>query len=119
MSLNWFLSMSFWMPISRMGLAIYLVSLSAVIVVIGSQKTPYVFDSLETWHMFNGDLVLVLIFSTVLYLMLEAPIMSLERNIYAIFAPKPKEPALPGTIGWQPLEEEPEVEKPLPERSWF
>lgn len=112
--INWFFSLGFWMPFARMGVAIYLVSLSAQMVIIASQKTPYVFDSLETWQAFNGDMVVVLIFASMVYLMLEAPLMVLEKSIYDIFAPKPKKATL---VGLQ--DEEPEVIKPPPSRSWF
>lgn len=108
------------MPFARMGLAIYLVSLSAQIVIIASQKTPYVFDSLETWHAFNGDLVIVLIFAALTYLLLEAPLMVLEKSIYDLYHkltnPKSKKTVMPGTFGYQ---EEPEIIKPPPNRSWF
>lgn len=115
--INWFFSLGFWMPFARMGVAIYLVSLSAQMVIVASQKTPMVFDNLENFHAFNGDMVIVLIFATMVYLMLEAPLMVLEKSIYAMFAPKTKKAALPGTLGWQ--EVEPEVIKPKPSRSWF
>jgi hypothetical protein len=114
-AVNWFFSLGFWMPFARMGVAIYLVSLSAQMVIIASQKTPYVFDNLETWHAFNGDMVVVLIFATMVYLMLEAPLMVLEKGIYDLFAPKQKKAALPGTFG----QEEAEVVKPPPSQSWF
>jgi hypothetical protein len=121
--LNWFLSLSFWIPIARMGLAIYLVSLSAQMVVIASQKTPLVFDRTENWHAFNGDLILVLIFSSLVYLMLEAPLMVVEKYIYDTITPPPpvlKPTALPGTLGFNvPEEEAPPAPRRKPTQSWY
>ena len=80
--INWILSLSIWMPLSRMGLSVYIVSLSAQMVIIASQKTPLVFGSMELLHAFDGDLVLVFIFSTVTYLMIERPIMRFMQHLF-------------------------------------
>lgn len=117
---NWFFSLSFWMPFARMGLAIYLVSVSAQMVIIASQKTPYVFDRTEIFHAFNGDLAIVLIFSTLVYLMLEAPLMVTLKYINEKISPPPKTPkvtAIPAdTDGFHVDIEQP---KRSPLISWF
>lgn len=117
--INWFFSLGFWMPFARMSIAIYLVSLSGQMVIVASQKTPYVFDSLETFHAFNGDMVVVLIFASMVYLMLEAPLMVLEENIYKIFGPPEKPKHVPGTLGFIVQEEQMDVNRPPPERSFY
>lgn len=91
-------------------------------VVIASQKTPLVFDNTEMWHAFNGDLVTVLIFSTVIYLMLEAPLMVVEKHIYDLLSPPPapiKSTAIPTTIGFQLEEEETKPPRREPSKSWY
>lgn len=117
---NWFFSLSFWMPFSRMGIAIYLVSLSAQMVLIASQKTPLVFGNTEMFHAFNGDIPVVLIFSTMVYLMLEAPLMVVEKLVYDKLAPPPppiKPTAIPAFHGFNAPEEEPPRREPT--KSWY
>lgn len=119
--LNWFFSLGFWMPFARMGIAIYLVSLSAQMVIIASQKTPLVFGNTEMFHAFNGDIPVVLIFSTMLYLMLESPLMVIEKFVYDKISPPPKPikpTAIPGLIGFNVTEEE-QAPRREPAKSWF
>lgn len=67
-----------------MGISVYIVTLSAQMVIIASQKTPLVFGTMEFFHAFYGDIILVFIFSTMTYLMIERPIMRVMRHLLSI-----------------------------------
>lgn len=119
--LNWTFSLGFWMPFAKMSIAIYLVSLSAQMVLIASQKTPLVFGNTEMFHAFNGDIPVVLIFATMVYLMLEAPLMVMEKFVYDKLSPPPapvKATAIPGFIGFSVTEPE-QPPRRAPSKSWF
>ncbi|KAG5671530.1 hypothetical protein PVAND_001724 [Polypedilum vanderplanki] len=96
--INWILSLSIWMPFSRMGISVYIVTLSAQMVIIASQKTPLVFGSMEFLHAFDGDIILVFIFSSLTYLMIERPIMRVMKYLFSIGTTKqPEKEEINGT----------------------
>jgi hypothetical protein len=86
---NWLLSLSIWMPFSRMSISVYIVTLSAQMVIIASQKTPLVFGGMEFMHAFDGDIVLVTIFSAMTFLMIERPIVRTVRHLFRIGRTEP------------------------------
>jgi hypothetical protein len=85
---DWFLSLGIWQPISRMGISIYLMSLSAIILDVAMQVTPGVYGNSELLRAFNGDFVVIFLFSTVSYLMVEAPIIRAHNFFYDVLKEK-------------------------------
>lgn len=67
-----------------MGISIYIVSLSAQIVMIASWKTPYVFGMSEMLQAFQSDLLIVFLFSCMTFLMIERPIMRVMKVLLRI-----------------------------------
>jgi hypothetical protein len=115
--INWILSLQIWMPISRMGISIYIVSLSAQIVQIASQKAPYVFGIGEMLQAYMGDILIVIIFSTVTFLMIERPIMRCTKTLLSIGTKKTQEK--PMLNGREDVQEELTFNKTVPWKSFY
>ncbi|KAL7026866.1 hypothetical protein ACKWTF_005209 [Chironomus riparius] len=82
--IRWLLSLSIWMPFAKMSISIYIVSLSAQMVTIASWKTPYFFGVSEMLQAFNSDILIVLLFSCMTFLMIERPIVRVLKVILRI-----------------------------------
>jgi hypothetical protein len=80
----WILELSIWQPISKMQISIYIISLSAQMVMVATWKTPYVFGVSEMLQAFQGDIMIVLLFSTLTFLTIERPICRAVKSTLKI-----------------------------------
>ncbi|KAL7012540.1 hypothetical protein ACKWTF_014911 [Chironomus riparius] len=76
---RWFLSWPHWQPISRMGLSVYLIHPIYQSIVIFGQNQPIHFDEITFVHAYFGDILVVLVLSTVLYLTFEVSFANIEN----------------------------------------
>lgn len=82
--IRWLFTISIWQPISRMGISFYIITLAVQIVFIASQKTALVFGTSEMLHAFNGDLLIIFLFSSMTFLMVERPIVRTMKFILSL-----------------------------------
>lgn len=77
---NWFLSLSFWQPFSKLSLSIYLVHDIYIVMSVAVMKERWFLEPFWLFHIIFGDLVISTLLGLVLYLMVEAPMNVILRN---------------------------------------
>ncbi|KAG5684550.1 hypothetical protein PVAND_013776 [Polypedilum vanderplanki] len=80
--IRWFLSLSQWQPISRMGLSMYITGAVYQIYMIYNQRVPLFFNFWNFIPILWSDIVIIIILSVIFYLALEAPPMLVEDYFY-------------------------------------
>lgn len=74
---RWFLSHPLWQPTARLSLSIYLVHDIYIILSVTNIKELSYFDVSWMLHIIAGDIVMSVLFATLLYLLTEAPVANL------------------------------------------
>lgn len=77
--INKILSLQLWKPLARIGLSIYLINVSVLIAILGSQEQPAQFDELLNAHHYLGDLGLSFLIALTFYFLIEAPFISIFK----------------------------------------
>ncbi|CAO1316792.1 unnamed protein product [Diamesa tonsa] len=77
---RWFLSLSLWKPLGKMGLSFYLVHV--LIQAIVPNKQPLYFSNATVLYQCLGDFMVTIFFATLLYLTFEAPVLVVEKYVY-------------------------------------
>uniref|UniRef100_A0A3P8TIB0 O-acyltransferase like n=1 Tax=Amphiprion percula TaxID=161767 RepID=A0A3P8TIB0_AMPPE len=72
------LSLSFWVPLSNISFACYLIHPVFIIVYIGLQETPIHYSDINFMYLFLGHLVLTLVVSCMLMVLVEKPYLLLK-----------------------------------------
>lgn len=85
---KWFLELSVWQPLAKMSLSFYLVHTMVVAVISGSSRTTIFFSNIYLVICFAGAFVISVMFSIILYLTFEEPIVLVESFIYKKIAMK-------------------------------
>lgn len=80
--INWLLSRPIWQPFARMGLSVYMTHVIVQVIMLASLKQPWYFGDMEILHSVCGDFVVTIMVSTVLYLIIEAPVLLIEKFCY-------------------------------------
>ncbi|XP_037070378.1 nose resistant to fluoxetine protein 6-like [Pollicipes pollicipes] len=97
--INTLLSWKFWIPLSRVTYCCYLVSIDIQIFFYATLKSVLYFDQTTAVYAFLATLTVSIAVATVFSLAFEAPMMALEKIIFAnvgAVAPKPTVPPAPG-----------------------
>lgn len=76
---NWFLSWKLWAPLGRLTFAAYLVHPIIIVTYQVNLMTPIHFTDLTLIYMFISNLVFSYLFAYVLSMIVEAPMMGLEK----------------------------------------
>ena len=78
---NWVLSWKFWAPVGRLTYAAYLVHPIILVAYIFNLLTPLHFTDLTVIYMFVANLVFTYLAAYVLSMIVEAPMMAIEKFI--------------------------------------
>ncbi|XP_037547925.1 O-acyltransferase like protein [Nematolebias whitei] len=78
--INKFLSFSFWVPVSNISFACYLIHPVFIILYNGLQETPIHYTDINFMYLFLGHLVLTLVVSCALTVLVEKPFLFLKRS---------------------------------------
>lgn len=79
-SLRNFLSHRLWLPLSRLGLGIYLTHKTFMFMTLANMKQPTYFDVPLQIHVTFADFIMSMIFAVILYLVIEAPVLSIAKH---------------------------------------
>ncbi|KAG5681173.1 hypothetical protein PVAND_010631 [Polypedilum vanderplanki] len=83
--IRWFLSLSQWQPISRIGLSMYITGAVYQFCMIYNQRVPLFMNAWQVVPTLCSDIVIIIILSTLTYLAFEAPPMIIENYVYKKF----------------------------------
>ncbi|MEQ2277215.1 hypothetical protein XENORESO_021857 [Xenotaenia resolanae] len=75
-----FLSFGFWVPLSNISFACYLIHPIFIILYNGLQETPMHYTDINFMYLFLGHLVLTLVFSSALTVLIEKPYLHLKHR---------------------------------------
>ncbi|XP_013864764.1 nose resistant to fluoxetine protein 6-like [Austrofundulus limnaeus] len=75
-----FLSCSFWVPVSNISFACYLIHPVFIILYNGLQETPTHYTDISFMYLFLGHLVLTVVVSCALTVLVEKPFVFLKRS---------------------------------------
>lgn len=78
--INKILTLQLWKPLARIGLSIYLINVSVLMAILGSQEQPAQFDELLNAHHYLGDLGISFIIGLHFYFLIEAPFISIFNS---------------------------------------
>lgn len=79
---NQFLSLKFWMPLSRLSFCVYLLHLPIQMIYLSSIRSPQYFSNFRATHKFFGDFSIAVLVSICWSLAFEHPIMNLIAIIF-------------------------------------
>lgn len=80
--INWLLSLSVWLPFSRLTYAIYLLHLCVMMYVTGQCRTSNTFTQLNAIHRTLGDVFFTVFLASLATLAFESPIIVLEKALF-------------------------------------
>lgn len=80
--IRWFLSWKEWQPLGKLGLSIYLIHRLYQIITVINQKQPIIWDFFTETQKFFGDILVATVLGTVLYLMIENPVLLIESYLH-------------------------------------
>ncbi|XP_026477160.1 nose resistant to fluoxetine protein 6-like [Ctenocephalides felis] len=79
--INWFLSLGFWQPISRLSYSLYLVHMDVQMIIWMATRTNLNFSDADLFIIFASDITLGLAVALVWSLTFESPILILEKQL--------------------------------------
>ncbi|GBP20422.1 Nose resistant to fluoxetine protein 6 [Eumeta japonica] len=80
--INWFLSLRLWKLPARLSYAMYLLHMSAMIIINSMQLSPFYFTQWNLIFTFFADMVLAILLAVVLTLAVDAPFSTLQKMLF-------------------------------------
>lgn len=81
--INWFLSHPFWLPISKLSYAIYMVHFPIIMITTGAMRTPFPVSRIGILQQFFGDFSLSFLVAIPATLAFELPIDAIDKLLFS------------------------------------
>lgn len=81
--INWFLSHPFWIPISKLSYAIYMVHFPIIMITTGVMRTPFPVSEIGSLQQFFGDFILSFLVAIPATLAFEMPIDAIDALMFS------------------------------------